>query len=181
MSKLLYITNMSLDGFIEDEAGDFDWVDPGQVFGFITELLRPVGTHLLGRRLFETMSHWDAPLDGYPPEHVDFARVWQHAHAIVYSRTLSGAATGKARVEKNFDAELIRALKRDAKGDITIGGAELAGLALQAGLVDECHLFLNPVIVGGGKPAFPAGLRRSLELVETRAFDTGVTYLRYRV
>jgi dihydrofolate reductase len=181
MSKLIYITNTSLDGYVEDETGAFDWVNPDQVFAFITELLRPIGTHLLGRRLYATMAYWDAPVEGYPPEHRDFARIWQKAEKIVFSRTLTGATTRNTHVERDFDFEAIRKLKREADHDIIIGGAALAGLALEADLVDECQLFLNPVIVGGGKPAFRAGLRRNLELLETRRFSTGVIHLRYRI
>ena len=181
MSKLIYITNTSLDSYIEDESGSIDWGNPDQVFGFITELLRPIRTHLYGRRLYQTMAYWDGPEEGYPPEHCDFARVWQNAEKVVFSRTLTGAGTHNARVEREFDPEAIRRLKRQSEHDIFIGGAELAGLALQAGLVDECHLFVNPVIVGGGKPAFRRGLRRNLELIETRRFSTGVVHLRYRI
>ncbi|HEV3157282.1 MAG TPA: dihydrofolate reductase family protein [Candidatus Baltobacteraceae bacterium] len=181
MSKLLYATNTSLDGYIEDETGAFDWVNPDPVFGFITELLRPIGTLLLGRRLYETMTYWDAPVEGYPPEDRDFARVWQKPEKIVFSRTLTGAATRNTRVERDFDPDTIRKLKRESEHDISIGGAELAGLALEADLVDECHLFLNPVVVGGGKPAFRAALRQNLELLETRRFSTGVIYLHYRI
>jgi dihydrofolate reductase len=181
MSKLIYITNTSLDGYVEDETGAFDWVIPDRVFAFITELLRPIGTLLLGRRLYETMAYWDAPVEGYPPEHRDFARIWQKPEKIVFSRTLTGATTRNTRVERDFDLAAIRKLKRESEHDISIGGAELAGLALEADLVDECHLFLNPVIVGGGKPAFRAALRRNVELLETRRFGTGVIHLRYRI
>ena len=181
MSKLTYITNTSLDGYVEDETGAFDWVNPDQVHAFITELLRPIGTHLLGRRLYETMAYWDAPVEGYPPEHRDFARVWQKAEKIVFSRTLTGVTKRNTRVERDFDLEAIRKLKRESEHDINIGGAELAGLALEADLVDECHLFLHPVIVGGGKPAFRAALRRDLELLETRRFGTGAIHLHYRM
>lgn len=181
MSKLMYITNASLDGFVEDATGAFDWIVSDQVHAFITALLRPVGTHLYGRRLYETMSYWDGPIESYPPNQRDFAQVWQKAKKIVYSRTLTDVATGNTRVEREFDLEAVRKLKRDSAHDIIIGGAEMAGHALRAGLVDECHLFLNPVIVGGGKPAFRPALRRHLELLETRPFDTGVVQLRYRV
>jgi dihydrofolate reductase len=180
MSKLIYITNASLDGYIEDQTGAFDWINSDQVFDFITDLLRPIGTHLLGRRLYETMAYWDAPVEGYPPQHRDFARVWQQAEKIVFSRTLTGATTRSARVERDFDPEATRKLKGESAHDMFIGGAELAGLALESDLVDECHLFLNPVIVGGGKPAFRVALRRDLELLETRRFGTGVIHLRYR-
>ena len=144
--------------------------------------MRPIGTQLLGRRLYETMAYWDAPaIEDYPPEQRDFARVWQKAEKIVFSRTLRGAAARNMRVERDFDVEAIRKLKRESENDIIIGGAELAGLALEADLVDECHLFLNPVIVGGGKPAFRAALRRNLELLETRHLGAGVIHLHYRI
>jgi dihydrofolate reductase len=181
MSKLIYITNTSLDGYVEDETGAFDFVNPDQVFEFITELIRPIGTYLYGRRLYQTMAYWHAPVDCSPPEHLEFARVWQKAEKIVFSRTLTGATKHNTRVERDFNLEAIRKLKREWSHDIGIGGAELAGLALEADLVDECHLFLNPVIVGGGKPAFRAALRRKLELLETRRFGTGVIHVRYRV
>jgi dihydrofolate reductase len=181
MSKLIYITNASLDGYIEDKTGAFDWGNPDQVFDFITELMRPIGTHLLGRRLYETMAHWDGPLEGYPPEHRDFARVWQKAEQIVFSRTLTRAPTRIARVEREFDPEATRKLKRESAHDIFIGGAELAALALESDLVDECHLFLHPVIVGGGKPAFRTAIRQNLELLDTRRFSTGAIHLRYRL
>src|SRR5262245_61158995 len=180
MSKLIYITNTSLDGYIEDETGAFDWGNPDQVHAFITDLVRPVGTHLYGRRLYEAMAYWDAPVEDYPPEHRDFARVWQKAEKIVVSRTVTGATARNTRVERNFDLEAIRKLKRESADDIIIGGAELAGLALDADLVDECHLFLHPVIVGGGKPAFRS-LRRRLELLETGRFSTGVIHAHYRL
>ena len=128
-----------------------------------------------------TMAYWDAPVEGYPPEHRDFARVWQKAEQIVFSRTLTRAPTRIARVEREFDPEATRKLKRESAHDIFIGGAELAGLALESDLVDECHLFLHPVIVGGGKPAFRGGIRRDLELLETRPFGTGVIHLHYRM
>jgi dihydrofolate reductase len=181
MSKLIYITNTSLDGYVEDETGAFDWVNPDEVHAFITELLRPIGTFLLGRRIYETMAYWNEPVEGYPPEHCEFARVWQKAEKIVFSRTLTEVTIPNTRVERDFDLEAIRKLKRELEHDITVGGAELAGLALEADLVDECHLFLNPVVVGGGKPAFPAALKRNLELLETRRFGTGVIHLHYRV
>jgi dihydrofolate reductase len=181
MSKLIYITNTSLDGYIEDETGAFDWGNSDQVHPVVTELLQRIPTHLYGRRLYETMAYWDAPVEGYPPEHRDFARVWQGAEKIVFSRTLTDATTRNTRVERDFDVEAIRKLKRESAHDIIIGGAELAGLAVEADLVDECHLFLYPVIVGGGKPAFRPALRRNLELLETRRFGTGVIHLHYRI
>jgi len=181
MSKLIYITNTSLDGYVEDETGAFDWGNPDDVFVPITELVRPIGTYLYGRRLYETMAYWAAPSENYPPEHRDFAWIWQKTEKIVFSRTPTDATTGNTRIERDFDPEAIRKLKRESEHDITVGGAELAALALEADLVDECHLFLNPAIVGGGKPAFRDALRRNLELLESRAFGAGVIYARYRV
>jgi dihydrofolate reductase len=181
MAKLIYITNTSLDGYIEDETGAFDWVNPDPVYEFITELMRPIGAHLYGRRLYETMAYWDAPVQSYPPEQRDFARIWQNAEKMVFSRTLTGIAARNARVERNFDLEAIRKLKRESELDLFIGGAELAGVALEADLVDECQLFVNPVIVGGGKPAFRITSRQNLELLETRRFANGVIHVRYRI
>ena len=181
MSKLIYITNTSLDGYIEDETGAFDWLNSHQVFEFITDLVRPIGTYLYGRRLYETMVYWAGPVDGYPPEHRDFARVWQKAEQIVFSRTLTRAPTRIARVEREFDPEATRKLKRESAHDIFIGGAELAALALESDLVDECHLFLHPVILGGGKPAFRTAMRQNLELLDTRRFSTGAIHVRYRL
>jgi dihydrofolate reductase len=176
------MTNTSLDGYIEDESGAFDWADPDQVFMVITELLRPIGTYLFGRRLYETMSYWDAPTEENPlPERDEFARVWQSAEKIVYSRTLTAPTTCKTRIERDFDPEAIRMLKRDADSDILIGGTAFASVAIEANLVDEVHLFVNPIVIGGGKPAFTAGLRRKLELLDTRRFDTGVIHVHYRI
>ncbi len=137
MSKLIYITNTSLDGYIEDETGAFDWGNPDQVDRCVIELLRPIGTYLYGRRLYETMAYWDAPVEGYPPEHRDFARIWHKPEKIVFSRTLTSATTRNTRVERDFDVAAIRKLKRESEHDVSIGGAELAGIALEADLVDE--------------------------------------------
>jgi dihydrofolate reductase len=181
MAKLMYITSTSLDGYVEDETGAIDWGNPEQIHEFITELVRPVGTHLCGRRLYETMAYWNSPVESYPPEHLEFARVWQKAETIVFSRTMTGPATPDTRIEREFDPEVIRKLKRESERDVTVGGAELAGLALEANLVDECHLFIHPVTVGGGKPAFQPGFRRNLELLGTRRFSTGVIHVHYRL
>lgn len=180
MSKLIYVTNMSLDGYIEDKNGAFDWANPDQVFDFITELIRPIGTHVYGRRLYETMVHWDAEVESYPSEHRDFARVWQNAKKIVFSRTLTGSAASNTVFERDFNIGAVRKLKQRSEQDIFIGGAELAGLAMAAEIVDECHLFIHPVVVGGGKPALQSATRRNLELLETRRFDAGALYMRYR-
>ena len=181
MPRLIYITNASLDGYIEDEHGDFNWTDPGQVHEVITELVRPMRRHLYGRRLYDTMSHWAGPVESYPPGMRAFARVWQSAEKVVFSRTLAAAPAPGIRLERGFDADAIRKLKEESESDLFIGGAELASHALEAGLVDECHLFVHPVIVGRGKPAFHPALRRNLELLGTRRFGNGVVHLHYRV
>jgi dihydrofolate reductase len=181
MSKLIYIVNTSLDGYIEDETGSFDWANPDRVHDFVTELLDSVGTHLYGRRLYETMAYFDAPVESLAAENRDFARLWQAADKIVFSQTLAGVTTRNTRLERRFEIETIRKLKQESKRDLMIGGPELAGVALKADLVDECHLFLNPIILGRGKPAFRGGLRRNLELRETTRFDTGVIHTYYRI
>lgn len=182
MSRLIYIAGMSLDGYIEDQSGAFDWVDPSGVHEFITGLVRPMQTHLYGRRLYETMAYWDAPaIDEYPAEQRDFARVWQKTQKIVYSRTLTAPTTRNTRLEAEFDADAIRKLKQESAHDMLVGGAELAGIAIAAGVVDECHVFINPVVVGRGKPAFGVDLRQNLALIATRRFDTGVVHVRYRL
>jgi dihydrofolate reductase len=184
MAKLIYLTNVSLDGYIEDEHGSFDWTDPDDdLFAFITELVRPVGTYLYGRRLYDTMAVWetDPSLAATSELLADFADVWQAADKVVYSTTLATASTARTRVERNFDPASVRKMKADATADLTIGGAHLAAHALAAGLVDECQLLIRPVIVGTGKPALPGDTRADLELLEDRRFGGGTVYLRYRV
>ena len=183
MGKLTYITNVSLDGFIEDAHGSFDWTEPSdEVFAFITDLIRPVGTWLYGRRLYETMAVWetDAALAAQSEPMADFAKVWQTADKVVYSTTLQDVSTARSRLERSFDPDSVRDMKRSATGDLTVGGANLAAHAFKGGLVDECHLFICPVLVGGGKPALPRDTRAELELVDERRFTNGVVYLRYR-
>ncbi|HTU80886.1 MAG TPA: dihydrofolate reductase family protein [Candidatus Acidoferrales bacterium] len=156
-------------------------IDPAGVHEFVTDLLKPVGIHLYGRRVYQTMSYWEAPVESYPPDRAEFARLWQKAAKIVFSRTLTAVTTGNTRLERDFDVAAIRRLKEESQHDIIVGGAELAGAAFENDLVDECHLFINAILVGGGKPAIRAGLRRHLELLATRRFDTGVVHLHYRV
>ena len=183
MARLIYTTNMSLDGYIEDRDGKFDWTDPSdEVFQFITNLIRTDGTHLYGRRTYESMMVWetDANLAGQSPLMRDFAQVWQAADKIVYSKTLEAPSTRKTNIERNFDPEAIRRLKKSVEQDIHIGGAELAAQAFRAGLIDECCLFIKPIIVGGGKAGLPANVRLELELLEERRFDNGEVYVRYR-
>jgi len=184
MARLIYTTNSSLDGYIEDRDGKFDWTAPDEeYFRFITNLVREAGTYLYGRRLYETMMVWEtAPnLAAESPLRRDFAETWQAANKIVYSKTLEAVSTRKTRIERNFDPEAIRQLKDTAEQDILIGGSDLASHAFRSGLVDECHLFLTPVIVGGGKPSLPDNVRIELALLEERRFDSGVVFLHYRV
>ncbi len=184
MAKLIYAPIASVDGYIEDESGSFDWAAPSdEVHAFVNDLERPVGTHLLGRRMYETMTYWETgPSEG---EHSDvgrdFAELWRGADKVVYSRTLETAATARTRVEREFDPEAVRQLKATAARDISVGGPELAAQALAAGVVDELHLFLVPVVVGGGKRALPFGVRLELDLLDERRFADGTVFLRYRV
>ena len=183
MAKLIYVANVSLDGYIEDAHGRFEWTEPSdEGFTFITDLVRPVGTHLYGRRLYETMAVWetDATLAAQSDPMADFAKVWQAADKVVYSTTLQDVSTARSRLERSFDPDSVRDMKRSATGDLTVGGPNLAAHAFKGGLVDECHLFICPVLVGGGKPALPRDTRAELELVDERRFTNGVVYLRYR-
>jgi len=184
MAKLIYIANVSLDGYIEDSHGNFDWTEPDDdLFAFITDLVRSVGTFLYGRRLYETMAVWETdPAFAAQSELMgDFARVWQAADKVVYSTTLHKVSTAKTRLERDFDPDAVRGLKASAAGDLTVGGANLAAHAFKAGLVDECQLLLHPVFVGGGKSSLPRDTRADLELLDERRFSNGVVYLRYRV
>ena len=183
MAKLIYVTNVSLDGYIEDERGAFDWfpVDD-EVFVFTTDLVRSVGTFLYGRRLYEMMAVWetDAALAARSDLMADFANAWQAASKVVYSTTLAAPSTANTRLERRFDAAAVHELKATASSDLAVGGANLAAQAFKAGLVDECQLLIWPVVVGGGKPGLPTGLRTDLELLDERRFRNGVVHLRYR-
>jgi len=182
MAKLKYVANVSLDGYIEDAHGGLDWTEPtDEYFAFITDVVRPVGTYLYGRRLYETMAVWetDPSLAAQSELFADFANVWRTAEKIVYSTTLETVSTADTRVERGFDPDAVRAMKSSAADDLTVGGANLAAQAFNAGLVDECHLFVAPVLIGAGKPAFPSDARVQLELQEERRFDNGVMYLSY--
>jgi dihydrofolate reductase len=183
VARLIYSVISSLDGYIEDAEGKFDWAEPDdEVLAFVNDLERPVGTYLLGRRMYETMVFWERPPDlaAQPPFVRDFAEIWQRADKIVYSRTLQSAASAKTRIEREFDVEAVRQLKLTAEADLTVGGAELAAQAIEAGLIDEYHLFLVPFVVGGGKRSLPDGVRVNLELVHERRFRNGTVYLHYR-
>ena len=184
MAKLLYVTNVSLDFYIEDEHGSFNWSTAGDdFFMFITDLMRPLGTHLYGRRLYETMAIWetDPALGAQSELTADFAAVWQAPEKVVYSTTLDAVSTAKTRLEHTFDPASVRDMKASSTSDLFVGGAHLAAHALEAGLVDECHLFIRPVLLGGGKPALPSGSRVDLELLDDRRLSNGVVYFRYRV
>ena len=182
MAKLIYSVLASLDGYVEDPSGKFDWAAPdAEVHSFVNELERSVGTHLYGRRMYETMRFWEDPpeLAEQPPHIQEYAAIWQAAEKVVFSRTLESVSSARTRIEPEFDPEVVRRLKSGA-GAVGIGGAELAGEAIAAGLVDEYQLFLVPVLVGGGKRALPDGVRADLELVDERRFTNGTVYLHYR-
>jgi dihydrofolate reductase len=183
MAELRYITNVTLDGYIEDAQGSFEWSNPGDdYFAFITDLVRPCGTYLYGRRLYESMAVWetDPTIAAASEANADFARVWQGAEKVVYSTTLAEASTERTRLERSFDPDAVRALVAAADRDLMIGGAALAAEAFRAGLVDQVHLFVWPAIVGGGKPGLPGGVLLELELLDERRFADGATYVAYR-
>ncbi|MGB9185866.1 MAG: dihydrofolate reductase family protein [Solirubrobacteraceae bacterium] len=184
MAKLIYMAIASLDGYIEDEEGKFDWAEPDdEVHAFVNDLERPIGTYLYGRRMYETMIFWENVNTGPDQTAVtrDYAEIWRGAEKIVYSRSLQTVSSARTRIEPDLDPDAVRRLKETAKADLTIGGAALAGHALALGLVDECHLFLGPIVVGGGKRALPENIRAPLELLDERRFRNGVVHLRYRV
>ena len=184
MAKLTYTAITSLDGYIEDEGGGFDWAVPDpEVHAFVNDLERPVGTYLYGRRMYETMAGWetDPSLAERSGPMRDFAQIWRAAEKIVYSRTLERASTERTRIERDFESEAVRRMKSLAESDLAVGGPELAGHAFAAGLVDECHLFLAPIVVGGGKRSLPDHVRLELELLSERRFHGGMVHLRYRV
>jgi dihydrofolate reductase len=181
VGKLIYSTIASLDGYVADASGNFDWAAPDEeVHAFVNDLERPVRTYLYGRRMYEVMAAWET-IDDEHPVMRDFAEIWRSADKIVYSRTLDAVSTARTRIERTFDAQAVRRLKASADRDISVGGPGLAAHAIAAGLVDEYHLFLTAVLVGGGTHAFPDGAHVPLELVDERRFASGVVYLRYRV
>jgi dihydrofolate reductase len=183
MAKLIYLMLASLDGYAADEGGGFGWAMPDEeVHRFVNDLTRPIGTHLYGRRMYEVMKAWESDeliADGADVER-EFAEIWRPAEKVVYSRSLRDVSTERTRIEHDFDPEAVRQLKRDAEGDLGVGGPTLAGEAFRAGLVDECHLFLAPVIVGGGLRALPDGVRIDLELLGERRFGNGFVYVHHR-
>jgi len=183
MAKLIYSGITSLDGYTADEDGKFDWSVPDEeAHAFINDLERPVGTLLLGRRMYEVLRSWETvhTQPDQPPHILDFAALWRAADKVVFSRTLETVSTAKTRIERDFDPDAIRRLKAELPHDLTIGGPDLAAHAIRAGLVDEWHLFLNPVVVGGGTPYLPDKVRVDLDLVDERRFRNGVVFLAYR-
>jgi dihydrofolate reductase len=180
VAKLIYSAIASLDGYVADADGAFDWSAPDEeVHAFVNDLEREVGTHLYGRRMYEVMVAWETIADESPVAR-DYAEIWRAADKVVYSRTLEAVASARTRIERAFDPEAIGRMKASAARDIGVGGPELAGQALKAGLVDELHLFLTPFVVGGGKPALPGNLRVELELLDERRFGNGTVHLHYR-
>jgi dihydrofolate reductase len=184
MGQLIYAANISLDGFLEDEAGAFDWSEPSEeVHAFWNEHERRIGTSLYGRRMYETMRVWedDDWLAGEPPVVVEYAGIWRNADKVVYSTSLADVSSARTRIERQFDPEAVRRLKEGSDSDLSIGGAGIAAEAFRHGLVDECVLLLYPVIVGGGKSALPRGVRLDLELLDHGRFGNGVVHVRHAV
>jgi dihydrofolate reductase len=181
VAKLVYSAIASLDGYVADADGKFDWSMPDEeVHKFVNDLEREIGTHLYGRRLYEVMVAWET-IETDEPVMSDYAEIWRAADKVVYSRTLVSPGSERTRIERSFDPESVRSMKAAAERDISVGGAELAAQAITAGLVDEVNLFLSPVIVGGGTKALPEGVRVPLELLDERRFRNGVVHLHYRV
>jgi dihydrofolate reductase len=184
MAKLIYSAITSLDGYVADEDGNFEWAVPDEeVHTFINDLERPVGTYLYGRRMYEVMLGWESAhtLPDQPPFMLAFAQMWQAADKIVYSKTLQTVSSARTRIERDFDPEAVRQMKALAGRDILVGGPQLAAQAMKAGLVEELHLFLAPIVVGGGKQSLPGGVRLELEVLDKRSFGNGMVYLRYRI
>ena len=184
MGRLIYAAIASLDGYVADAEGNFDWAAPDEeTHALVNDLLRPVGTHLYGRRMYDVLVYWEDAALLHDEEAVirDFAAIWQAADKVVYSRTLAKPTSARTRITREFDADEVRRLKESATRDISIAGPEVAALAFRAGLVDECHLFLVPVLVGGGNRALAEGVHAQLTLREARSVGTGVAYLRYDV
>ena len=179
----MYSATTSLDGYVADENGNFDWAEPDEeVHRFVNDLERPVGTYLCGRRLYEIMVYWETahiPAD-QPPFMQDFAAIWQAMDKIVYSKTLKTVSSTRTRIERNFELEAVRQMKASAERGITVGGPNLAAQAIEAGLIEEWHLFIVPVVIGGGTQSLPNNVRLKLELLDERRFGSGVVYLHYR-
>jgi dihydrofolate reductase len=183
MAKLIYSAITSLDCYVADEDGNFDWAAPDEeVHTFVNGLERRVGTYLYGRRMYEVMVFWETAdtLAGQPSFVQNFAEIWRAADKIVYSKTLETISSARTRIERDFDPEAVRKIKASAGRDISVGGPDLAAQAIKVGLVDECHLFVTPIVVGGGKQSLPNNVRLRLELLDERRFGNGVVHLHYR-
>jgi dihydrofolate reductase len=182
MGQVIYAALSSVDGYVVDEEGRFDWAAPdAEVHQLVNDITRPVATHLYGRRMYEVLVAWETmDTSGEPVQIRDYAEIWRAADKVVFSRTLEEPASARTRIEREFDPAAVRRLKAEAGSDISIGGPTLAAQAIRHGLVDEYHFFLAPCVVGGGMRALPDGVRLDLELVEERRFDSGFAYLRYR-
>lgn len=183
MGKLIYSLSESLDGFIEDESGKFDWGTPDEeVHRYVNDQQRKIGTYLLGRRMYETMAVWDTDpsLAAMAPFTADYAQIWRGIDKIVYSSTLESVVTPRTRIERQFVPETVRRIVESSERDVEVGGPELASYAFKAGLVDEVNLYVVPVVIGGGKPSLPRGVFLRLELVDEHRFGSGVVHLRYR-
>ena len=182
MAELIYSALMSLDGFVADENGNFDWAAPdADVHSFINDLERPIGTMLLGRRMYDVLVAWETMETADEPAPIkDFAEIWRATDKVVYSKTLETVSSAKTRIERSFDPDAVRRMKEEAARDLSIGGPDLAAQAIEAGLVDEIQLFLTPIVVGGGTPTLPKGVKVTLELLDERRFGNGTVFLRYR-
>ena len=182
MAKLIYSTITSLDGYVADKDGNFDWAAPDEeVHAFVNDLVRKVGAYLYGRRMYEMMRYWETAqaVADRPSVEQDFAQIWRAADKVVYSRTLETVSSARTRIERDFDPEAVRQMKTQAERDIGIGGPDLAAHAFRVGLVDECDLFVTPVVVGGGKRSLPRNVHLELELLDERRFEGGVVHLHY--
>jgi dihydrofolate reductase len=183
VGRLIYSTITSVDGYISDQEGKFDWAEPDEeVHTFVNDLERSVGTYLYGRRMYEVMVYWENSdaLADQPPYIQDFARIWQAAEKIVYSKSLENVSTARTRIERDFDPEAVRHMKATTGPDLLVGGPNLAAQAIKAGLIDELHLFVAPIVVGGGTQSLPDKVLLNLELLDERRFGNGMVYLRYR-
>ena len=184
MARLIYSTIASLDGYIADEHGNFDWAAPDEeVHAVVNNLERRIGTYLYGRRMYDVMRYWEtAPTDaGQPAVLRDYAQIWQAADKIVYSTTLATASSTRTRIEKDFDPQAVRRMKATTSRDMSVGGPDLAAQAIKAGLVDELHLLVVPIVVGGGTRALPGHVRVKLRLLDERRFAGGVIHLHYGI
>jgi dihydrofolate reductase len=183
IGRLIYAALCSVDGYVADAKGNFDWAAPDEeVHALVNDLERPVGTHLYGRRMYEVLTAWETmPTDGEPDVIKDFAEIWRAAEKIVYSKTLAKVSSKRTRIERDFDPAAVRRMKAGLDADISIGGPQLAAEAFRSGLVDECHLLLAPVVVGNGNRALQDGLSVKLDLVDQRRFKSGFVHLHYRV